>query len=181
MAIGSIFALVQWNSTVKIRRSEFLDKILNKLIFDHEMVEAMYIIEYDFIKNNWYKKTFYGSDLEKKLDKYLSYINYILYLHAKNNISYDEFNVIKYEINRIFVSSQLQKYLWNLYHFAIINKENCPYIQIINYGIEEKYFNREFKCNNDLFPRISVYEKNIKPLDKILNISLSEREQNIEK
>ena len=159
MVIGGIFALIQWNTTLRIRKSEYLDSIINKLIFDDEMIEAMYIIEYDFIKNNWYNKTFYGSVLEKKIDKYLTYINYILYLRALDNISYNEFNVIKYEINRTLDSEQLQTYLWNLYHFAIINKENCPYIQIINYGIKEKYFKSDFKINDtDLFTRISVFD-----------------------
>jgi len=154
MAIGGIFALIQWNSTIKVRRSEFLDKILNKLIFDPEMIEAMNIIDYDFKENEWYNKNFYNSELERKIDKYLSFIDYILYLRKLKNIRSEEFNVIENEIIRIFISSQLQEYLWNLYHFGRTNKEKCPYIRIIDYGIKKEYFYKEFKYDKDLFSSI---------------------------
>jgi hypothetical protein len=159
MVVGGIFALIQWSSTIKVRRSEFLDKILNRLIFDKEILEAMNIIDYDFIKYKWFNKSFYGSKLEIKIDKYLSFINYILYLHDLENISDYEFNVIETEINRIFISRQVQQYLWNLYHFGKFDKENCPYIRIINHGLNNGCFNKEFKLNNCLFPKITPLER----------------------
>jgi len=151
MAIGSIFALGQWNSSIKIRRTEFLDEIINKLWFDEKMARTMHMLD-----NNpgWYTEDFHKSysDLAYQIDKLLSYFDFICYLHHIKNISPNEFSVIRYEIDRACASPSVQAYLWNLYHFSNEIEVGCSYMYIIDYGIGEKIINREFKNNNvDLF------------------------------
>ena len=148
MAIGSFFALIQWNSSIKIRRTEFLDEIINKLWFDQNMAKTMYTIE-----NNpdWYTNDFHKSysELGYQMDKLLSYFDFICYLYAVKNISFNEFDVIKYEIDRTCASPSVQAYLWNLYHFSNKVEAGCSFMYIINYGINANIIDREFKNNNE--------------------------------
>ncbi|MCL2179817.1 MAG: hypothetical protein FWB83_01700 [Treponema sp.] len=151
MAIGSIFALIQWNSSIRIRRTEFLDEIINKLWFDQSMAKTMYNIDND---PAWYTGDFHKnySDMGYQIDKLLSYFDFICYLYEIKNIKYDEFNVIKYEIDRACASPSVQAYLWNLYHFSNEIEAGCSFMYIINYGIKEKIIKNDFKSNNkDLF------------------------------
>jgi len=148
MAIGSIFALIQWNSSIKIRRTEFLDEIINKLWFDADMAKTMHKID-----NNpdWYTEDFHKSysDSGYQIDKLLSYFDFICYLHFIKNISPNEFSVIKYEVDRACASPSVQAYLWNLYHFSNKIEAGCSFMYIIDYGIKEKIVNEEFKNNNE--------------------------------
>jgi len=148
MAIGSIFALFQWNSSIKIRRTEFLDEIINKLWFDENMARTMHMVENS---PGWYTEDFHKnySDLGYKVDKLLSYFDFICYLHYIKNLSLNEFNVIRYEIDRTCASPSVQAYLWNLYHFSNEIEAGCTYMYIIDYGIKEKIINSEFKSNNE--------------------------------
>jgi len=151
MAIGSIFALFQWNSSIKIRRTEFLDEIINKLWFDENMARTMHMIDNN---PNWYTKDFHNcySDLGYQIDKLLSYFDFICYLHFIKNLSSNEFSVIRYEIDRTCASPSVQAYLWNLYHFSNRIEAGCSFMYIIDYGIKEEIIEKDFKNNNeDLF------------------------------
>lgn len=141
--VGGVFALVQWVTMNNIRRAEFINQIIDKLRFDKEMVETMYMIEYDF---TWYNERFHGSEsnLEYKIDKILSYLSYICYLESTGNIKKREFRVFKYELNRTCKSPCIQNYLWNIYHFSNINESSCPFEYLINYGFDVNIFTKEF-------------------------------------
>ena len=148
MAIGSIFALFQWNSSIRVRRTEFLDEIINKLWFDQNMAKTMYIIDNN---PNWYTEDFHKcySEMGYQIDKMLSYFDFICYLYNIKNISFNEFNVIKYEIDRTCASPSVQAYLWNLYHFSNKIEAGCSFMYIINYGIKADIINKDFKNNNE--------------------------------
>jgi len=148
MAIGSIFALFQWNSSIKVRRTEFLDDIINKLWFDENMARTMHLIDNN---PNWYTEDYHKNytDLGYQMDKLLSYFDFICYLHFIKNLKENEFSVIRYEIDRTCASPSVQAYLWNLYHFSNKIEAGCSYMYIIDYGIEEKIIDKDFKINND--------------------------------
>jgi len=156
MAIGSIFALFQWNSSIKIRRTEFLDEIINKLWFDENMARTMHVIDSN---PDWYTENFHSaySDLGYQIDKLLSYFDFICYLHFVRNLSANEFGVIRYEIDRTCASPSVQAYLWNLYHFSNKIEAGCSFMYIIDYGIKEKIINKDFKNNNE-----NLYKKYLK-------------------
>jgi hypothetical protein len=101
--IGGIFSLTQWRSGNKVKRAEFLEQIISKLIFDEEIVKTMYMIDYNY---NWYDEHFHNNKngLEKSVDKLLAYIDYICYLKEIRNITQKEFVIIQYEISRILIS-----------------------------------------------------------------------------
>jgi len=151
IAIISIaFAFLQWRKSINTRRAEFINQILDKLRFDKELRKIIYVFEYNY---NWYDGSFHGSKLEKSVDMLLSYVNYICYLKITKNISKTEFEIFQYEIHRICMSSSSKCYLWNLYHFSIINNAPCSFLYLIDYGISEKLFPKEFKKNTSLYEK----------------------------
>jgi len=157
MAIGSIFALIQWNSSIKIRRTEFLDEIINKLWFDENMAKTMHMVDNN---HTWYVEDFHKGYTSSgyQIDKLLSYFDFICYLHYIKNLKSNEFNVIRYEIDRACASPSVQAYLWNLYHFSNKIEAGCSFMYIIDYGIKEKIINKDFKTNNDnLFDKYLVF------------------------
>lgn len=128
MAIGSILALIQWNSSENFKRAKYLDEIINKLRFDPEMAKTLYVIDYD---HNWYTRNFHKNrDFEYRIDKVLSYFDFICYLYSIGSIKDREFKIIKYRVNRICISPSTQKYLWNLYHFSKKMGAECSFIPI---------------------------------------------------
>jgi hypothetical protein len=157
VSVGGIFALYQWSSAEKLKKAELLDKIINTLRFDNENAETMSIIDYDS-NSIWYNKEFHkNKDLERKIDKLLSYCNYICYLYSTANISEKEFRMLEYKIKRICSSSNVQAYLWNLHHFSTKTVEvECSFMRLIDYGIEKKLMNDEFKSNST-----NLFEKNL--------------------
>jgi len=145
ISIGGCFALYQWRSSIKTKRAEFINQILEKLRFDRELADTMYIVDYD---QNWYSREFHGSnELEGAIDKLFSYLDYICYLKDTKNITKTEFNIFRYEIHRVCISISTQSYLWNLYHFSKKNKSACSFQYLINYGINSKLFPKDFKEN----------------------------------
>jgi len=153
MAIGSIFALAQWNSSIKIRRTEFLNEIINKIWFDQSMAKTVNLIDN---KPDWYTEDFHKSysDFSYQMDRILSYFDFICYLYSKKNLSFNEFNVIKYEIDRTCASPSVQAYIWNLYHFSNKMEAGCTFMYLINYGIKEKIISDDLLTNNtDLYKK----------------------------
>lgn len=153
--IGGFFALIQWVASNKIKRAEFINQIIEKLRFDRNMVDTMYMIDYNY---NWYGLTFHNSnnELEFSIDKLLSYLSYICYLRSTGNIKKKEFKILQYELNRVCISPCVQTYLWNLYHFSKKNKTICTFKDLIDYGINAKIIKQDF-----FSPECNGYEKTL--------------------
>ena len=147
-AIGGGFIYWQWLKSVKIRRAEFINQIIEKLRFDKELTAITYIVDY---QQDWYNNSFHNSDLECSIDKLFSYVDYICYLKTTRNISDTEFKIFQYEIHRICVSYSSKVYLWNLYHFSKRNNTTCSFQYLIDYGIYCKLFPKDFKSNKSLY------------------------------
>jgi hypothetical protein len=140
------FALYQWWHSNKIKRAEFMHKIIEDLYFGKELSSTIYFIEYN---TSWYNINFHNSsDLETKIDNLLHYYSYICYLKTTRNITDKEFLFFKYELHRICISQDIQEYLWNLYHFSIKNGILCSYESLIQYAIENKLFKDSFRDKN---------------------------------
>jgi hypothetical protein len=159
--IGGIFALCQWKSSVKIKRVDFINQINERIRFDKKFAETLYTIEYgedwyDFhSKSNSEEEKNRKKEKEFKFDKVLSYLDYICYLKKTKNISKREFEIFKYRINRVCISRSTKKYLWNLMQFSKKNNADCTFQYLIDYGIDNKLFPKDFKDN------ISLYDKTL--------------------
>ena len=143
MILGGIFAYKQWTAANQIKRTELIKQIIERLRFDKEMAETMYIVEYD---NSWYNADFHDrdDDFEHRIDKLLSYLTYICYLKSEKNISKKEFRILQYEINRACTSQCVQSYLWNLYHFAHRQGSECSFQYLIDYGLKNGLIDKSF-------------------------------------
>lgn len=121
---GVILLYLQWPEANKTKRTELIEGILQQFRFDPEFSLTLNLIDYGQFH---YNAEFHGSalrakdpkeSLEFKIDRLLSYMDYICYLHQGKTITDDEFYIVKYEILRACESISVQRYLWNLYHFS---------------------------------------------------------------
>jgi len=145
-ALGAIFGFCQWTKSVKIKRAEYINELTEKIRTDDDIKEIVYILDYNHI---WYTPTFHDcGELERKIDKTLSYFSYICYLYQSHLITKNEFQFFKYEIERILMNTQIQNYFYNLYHFA--DKFNVPitFKYLFEYGKKNKMFDSEFYNSN---------------------------------
>lgn len=145
--VGGIFAYKQWTAANRIKRTEFINQIIEKLRFDADMVKTMLTIDYD---HQWYDENFHNDNftLEFEVDKVLSYLSYICYTYKMKNISKKEFKILRYELNRACSSPAVQGYLWNLYHFSKTQKTDCTFQYLIDYGIKNKIIDKKVFTNN---------------------------------
>ena len=146
--IGGVFVYIQWKKSLKIKRADFINSLLEKIRFDKDLQHAMYVVDY---VPNWYGKDFHGGELEPLMDRLFCCLDYICYLKQTHNISCKEFNAFRYDVHRVCVSKSAAAYLWNLYHFSKINKSECQFINIINYGIKKKILPKNFKSDKSLY------------------------------
>jgi len=107
---GGIFGLMQWNKSNKYRRAEFIDSLVTTIRNDEELSTAVYMFDYD---HKWYTQSFHNNEkeLERVLDKTLSYFSYICYLKNNKILSKKDFSFFEYEIKRIAANRSVQAYL----------------------------------------------------------------------
>ena len=152
--VGGIFAYKQWSAANRIKRTEFINQIIDKLRFDKDMVKIMYKIEYDY---EWYGQDFHNNNVELEyiIDKLLSYLSYICYIYKMGNIKKKEFRILRYELNRTCSSPAVQSYLWNLYHFSKGQHTECTFQYLIDYGVKNKIIDKEIFLDNscDKYPQ----------------------------
>lgn len=144
--VGGILGYIQWLRANKIRRVEFLHSIIDKFRFNKEIANTMYELEYDeFV----YSKHFHGSAGERAMDGLISYSDYICFLLDNNLLKTNELSLLEYEIERILTNKELQKYLWNIYHFSKKLHGAPIYSYLINYGIHKKFIEENIKDKNN--------------------------------
>jgi hypothetical protein len=151
-AIGGVFAYLQWARSIKIRRAEFMNQIIETLRFDKEISKAVYLIDYDPL---WYDESFHRSDEKEYLiDKLFSCLSYICYLIESGSIKKAEVKVLDYELRRACESLSGQAYLWNLYWWSKSRQTNCSFQHLIDYGISNKIISRnDFQKSSTKYPK----------------------------
>ena len=147
---GGIFVYIQWKKSLKIKRADFINSLLEKIRFDKDVQEAMCIVDYE---PNWYSEDFHGGELEHSMDRLFGCLDYICYLKETGNISSKEFSVFRYDVHRVCTSYSAQVYLWNLYHFSQAQKTDFPFLYLIDYGIKKKILPEDFISNKSLYKK----------------------------
>lgn len=147
---GGVFVYIQWKKSLKIKRADFINSLLEKNRYDKDVQEAMYTVDY---MPYWYGEDFHGGELEHSMDRLFGCINNICYLKETGNISSKEFSVFRYDVHRVCTSYSAQVYLWNLYHFSQAQKTDFPFLYLINYGIKENILRKDFKTNKSLYQK----------------------------
>lgn len=149
--VSVILAVVQWRRNSKLKRADYINDLIEKIRSDDDIRSVIYMIDYSGDNYIWYNEDFHKSgELERKVDKTLSYFSYICYLKYKKIISNDEFKFFKYEIERILKNSQVKEYFYNLYHFSEKFSVPLTFNYLFEYGVkmniyEEEFYNKESK------------------------------------
>lgn len=148
--IGGVFALYKWNTSLKLKRSEYIKELFDNIRTNPQIV--FYKFEYD---EPWYNRDFHNSgELEEKIDYTLSYFSYICYLKDNNIIGNSEFKYFKYELERILNNIGFKCYMYNLYHFSKKIKQPISFVNLFKYAKRNKYFDKEFwNKDSKYYPR----------------------------
>lgn len=139
---GGIIALFQWNSSIKIKRAEYVNTLFKELNNNEKIKHTMYIFYYD--EKSWYNKDFHGSDFELDVDDTLNYFSYICYLRESNLISQKEFDFFKYTIDKSLSSFQVEEYLYNVYFHCKYNNVDLYFKNLFNYIKQNKIYDNSF-------------------------------------
>ena len=140
--VGVLFGYYQWKKSVRIKKAEYINELTEKIRTDKDIKEIVYVLDYN---HQWYTSSFHDcGELERKMDKTLSYFSYICYLYKSHLIQKNEFAFFKYEIERILRNVQIQNYFYNLYHFANKIKTPMTFNFLFEYGKKHNMFDKEF-------------------------------------
>lgn len=157
---GGFFSLYQYNKNTKLKRADYINELTEKIRTDNDISSVIYKIEYNI---EWYNDYFHDSgDLERQVDKTLSYFSYICYLKKQKIISDREFKFFKYEVDRILMNEEVVDYFYNLYHFARKFSAPITFQYLFEYGEEinifdEKFYNRNsYKTEKRYHKRINI-------------------------
>lgn len=142
VVVGGIFALIQWRKGTALKRAEYIKELTEKIRTDKDIFETIYMFDY---VEEWYNWDFHqSSDVERKVDRTLTYFSYILYLRNEKLISKKEFSFFTYDIERILRNNQLQDYFYNLFHFANKQGIQFSFSILVDYAKEQKLLDKEF-------------------------------------
>ncbi|MFT4107887.1 MAG: hypothetical protein QM657_19220 [Lacrimispora sp.] len=134
--IGGIFSLHQWKHSIKLKRMEFINTLIEKFREDQDISKIMYMFDYDY---TWYNEKFHyncKSNLEHDVDKTLMYLSYICSLHNNKLIDEKDMCNFEYEIRRALSNLSVQAYLFNLYHFSKGQKVSLSFKDLFEYGLK---------------------------------------------
>ena len=114
---------------------------MSKTRADEDIAKVVHLFEYD---KTWYNFGFHDSELEKTVDKALSYFSYICYLRERKIITTKEFKFSKYEIDHLLMNKQVIDYLYNIYHYSNGLKTPLSFYYLFNNGKKHEMFEESF-------------------------------------
>ena len=143
VAISSVFALIQWHGSSRVKRAEMVKTLLDAIRSEPDIREAWYFLEYNE-NNDWYDERFHGGELEQKMDYLLSHMNYICYLIENGILTRKEAELFQYQIRSVSTNRGLQCYFFNIYHYAHWRKTDCSFEVLLNYSDKMGYLPKGF-------------------------------------
>lgn len=90
-AIGFVAALWQVRASARTQRATFLKDLYMQLRTDTDVAYAFYLIEYGKFS---YDRNFHDSELEKKIDRLLTFIDLVCEMRAQKIITEREMNFL---------------------------------------------------------------------------------------
>ncbi|MDR0958698.1 MAG: hypothetical protein LBM16_05750 [Clostridiales bacterium] len=101
IAVGGLFALLQYKTNSRLKRAEHLGAILKDIRENSQSFDAMYLIEREEYKSilsdyqEWFTKDFFGgSETERIIDKLLYDLSYITYMLNAKLLTSEEIEVL---------------------------------------------------------------------------------------
>lgn len=146
--IGGGFALIQWKKSVKNDKAEYVDRLLQRMLDDNDILEFLRIIDYE---EEWYKKEFHDVSnpdnrrIPQITDRTMFFLNYLCYLYYKNIVSAAELKIFDYYLATFAQSEQVQSYFLDLYQFSMSEGRKFPFEFFLKYAIDNKFVHKEIK------------------------------------
>lgn len=150
MIIGGIFAFYQWIKTQKVTRIELVFTLTDKFIENNDIIKTMSKVDYE---DDWYTQEFHGSKLETQIDKLLTLMNTLAFIANSEVFSKQEIEIFSYKLERLLSSTDIQHYLWNIYHFSKSNETKCSYDNLIKFGFRKGLLDRHDFNNLNKFKK----------------------------
>jgi len=107
--LGFVLAIIELKNKTKDDKSDKLIELINEFKNDEGIVRAYYKIEYG---DNWYTgNNFHKTEQEKDFDKLFTWANYICYLKESKELNNNQFDCVKYYIDRIINNDSFKQYI----------------------------------------------------------------------
>jgi len=139
---SAIFAYLQWKKSKYESKIQLVEKIREKLYDDKDSRHVIYLIDYSV---SWYSAHFHKTEEPQgSVDKTLSIIEYSCYLLNQKILGEKEFDLIRYDADRIIQNYDMQAYMFNLYHWCKRINTRCSFLNIINYALDNGLWPNDF-------------------------------------
>lgn len=150
--VSAVFAYLQWKKVKYESKVRLVEIVREKIYDDKDVQHILYLIDYGY---HWYDEKFHNTEEpQMSVDKTLSIMEYVCYMYNQKILEEKEFELIKYDIDRIAQNHDIQEYLWNLYHWSKKIETRCSFLNFINYSIENKLWEENFRNDKSV-----LYEK----------------------
>lgn len=147
--LGGIFALYQWNISVRNNKAQYVDELLQRMMDDKKIREFLRIVDYE---EEWYLKEFHDVAENKSFrhipqiaDRTLFFVNHLCYLNNRRIIRRSELRVFEYYLITLAQSPQIQSYILDLYHYSLAEKRMFPFGYFLDYAVKNKIIPKEVK------------------------------------
>lgn len=140
--LGSVFALIQWRQSYKLKRAELIKKAIEETRNDQDLVQVMYSIDYG---EEWYGYDFIKDhNKEEKFDRAFALFDYICYMKMIKIFGDDEFSIFEYRIQRMAKNKSFLEYFFNLYHFSEKQKTEFSFYHLLKYMRKNHLIDEDF-------------------------------------
>lgn len=130
--LGGIWALVEWRSSNREKRAEFLDSLM-KRFYEKEIRDFFYrCIDED--EDGWYDRGRLNVEFMKQVDSAFAFFSYLCYLRLQGLIEEAEFENFSYQISRLLKNEQTWHYLLMLIKLEKDKQLRNPFNSLIEYG-----------------------------------------------
>jgi len=142
---GGFFALVQWCRSLRISRSQFVQRMLETLSKDDVQDVLM---SQDSCEDDWLESRIRDSDFEAKLKKALTNFDILSHLYFIGNISESDLRVFLPDALRLIKDRQVRKYIQDQENEYLERTEidELPYLHLVMlgkvYGIDDDKFSK---------------------------------------
>lgn len=134
---GVFFGIRQYKRNVNITNEQLVANLIDKIRNDVEVKEMIQAVDYNtFIYDRFFHTS--KNPLERKLDKTLTYFTQLVYMKELRIVMKRNFAIFEFEILRIISNEHIQNYLYNIYHFSKKCGANCPFEELIKFGVKMK-------------------------------------------
>ncbi|MBQ0054659.1 MAG: hypothetical protein KBS54_00725 [Synergistaceae bacterium] len=153
-AYGAYIAFREWKSNSKFRELDSLYNLIDKTRSDKDIADAISLVDWNGCGHEiTYDGEFAidgdrqrGKEFEMKLDAALAIFSHACYLSKIAQFSDDDMKFFEYRIRRIANCTAICDYLYSLYHFSAAQGTTMSFIHLVNYLIDKKYLDKDFKC-----------------------------------